>query len=101
MIVAAIAGFLVGGIFGFFASTLILLMRQSRNEKLVARGEPPIRDGVRPPVVLPSAVLGAAGTAIAVLWLPLSVALLLGTALPVLLILVTIAVIGRQLRTKA
>ena len=96
MMVATAAGFLVGGIFGFVVSILVLLMRQRRNEKLKERGEPPIRDAVRPPFELPCAILGGAFTMLAARWLPLSVALLFAAFLPTLLIIVAGVVIGRQ-----
>jgi len=100
MILAIAAGVIVGAIFGFVASTLILLMRQSRNEKLIERGEPPIRDATHPPLTFPSALVGGAATAIMTFWLPLSVALLFGAVLPVLLVLISAALIGRQLKKR-
>ncbi len=96
MIGIAVAGFIVGLIFGFFASVMVLLMRQSRNETLIKAGKPPYKDAIRPPFALVSGAIGAGVTLLASLWIPPSFAALFAVVVPLLLLIVSALTIRRQ-----
>jgi hypothetical protein len=54
-------GALIGALAGFFAAVIALKAKRVRNDVLVGRSEPPIRDCVLPMVFVPiSAVIGGA-----------------------------------------
>lgn len=61
---AAALGALAGGVHGFVFGVLTLAWRRARNVALVQRGEPAIKDAIRPPFEGPGLVVGALASAI-------------------------------------
>jgi hypothetical protein len=89
VLLGAAAGGAAGLVAGFLAAVLTLQARFWRNGRLIARGEPGIKDCVLPlPLIVLCAIVSSLGAAGLAPWLPLIKAAAIAAALPSLLLLV-------------
>ena len=96
-LLAAASGAVLGGLWGFVVSVLVLWMRRARNARL----EHPIRDCARPPFHVPGALGGLVLTVGPSLAWPLPLAIALGAGFtPTLLLLLSAFTIVGQLRRR-